>query len=100
MGGAAALRMQDKIGSLTPGKKADIVFLRAQDLNLWPVHDPVFAIVEQAHAGNVDTVIVDGITRKSGGRLQVDAAFLSRLRTELQASASRLIGEWEERRAK
>jgi cytosine/adenosine deaminase-related metal-dependent hydrolase len=61
-GGARALRLEDRIGSLTPGKKADLVMLRATDLNLFPVHDPVYALVEQAHTGNVDTVMVDGVS--------------------------------------
>ncbi|MGQ7447608.1 amidohydrolase family protein, partial [Streptococcus suis] len=59
VGGARALGMADRIGSLRPGHKADLIMLRAGDLNLFPVHDPVFSAVEQAHAGNVDTVIVD-----------------------------------------
>ena len=67
--GARALRMDHLIGSLSPGKKADIILLRADDLNLFPVHDPVHAIVLHANSGNVDTVMVDGEIVKRAGRL-------------------------------
>jgi 5-methylthioadenosine/S-adenosylhomocysteine deaminase len=92
-GAAKALRMEDRIGRLAPGRKADIVMLRATDLNLVPVHDPVFAAVEQAHSGNIDTVMVDGVIRKRRGRLLFDEARLRTLRTELAASAERLMHE-------
>ncbi|MFX8696446.1 amidohydrolase family protein, partial [Acinetobacter baumannii] len=49
IGGARAMRLEDRIGSLVAGKQADFVMLRATDLNLFPVHDPVFSITEQAH---------------------------------------------------
>jgi 5-methylthioadenosine/S-adenosylhomocysteine deaminase len=91
IGGARALRLEDRIGSLTPGKKADLVMLRATDLNLFPVHDPLFAIVEQAHAGNVDTVIIDGVVRKQGGRLVFPQDVLRQRRAELVESAARIM---------
>jgi 5-methylthioadenosine/S-adenosylhomocysteine deaminase len=93
LGGARALRMEHKIGSLAPGKKADVIMLRANDLNLFPVHDPVFAVTEQAHAGNVDTVIVDGKIRKQHGRLLFEGATLRRRQAELAESALRLMRE-------
>ena len=49
--GARAFRLDRKIGTLSPGKKADIVMLRADDVNMAPVHDPVYSIVEIAGAG-------------------------------------------------
>lgn len=93
LGGARALRMEHKIGSLTPGKKADIVMLRATDLNLFPVHDPIYSVVEQANAGNVDTVMVDGTLRKQHGRLLFDSSTLRSRQAELAASAGRLKRE-------
>ena len=65
--------MDGKIGTLSPGKKADIVMLRADDINMAPVYDPVYSIVEIAGAGNVDTVIIDGIVRKQNGKLTFPA---------------------------
>ncbi|GII64872.1 TRZ/ATZ family hydrolase [Sphaerisporangium krabiense] len=68
-GAADVLGLGDRVGSLTPGKAADIVLLRATDLNLHPVTDPVAAVVNAAHPGNVDTVLVAGAVRKRGGVL-------------------------------
>jgi hypothetical protein len=45
------LGMLDRIGTLAPGKQADLVVIRADDLNMQPVHDPVSAVVFQASAG-------------------------------------------------
>ena len=67
--GARALNLDDRIGSLTPGKKADVILLRTDDLNLFPVHDPVQSVVLHANGSNVDTVLVDGEIVKQGGRL-------------------------------
>jgi 5-methylthioadenosine/S-adenosylhomocysteine deaminase len=91
VGGARALMLEKQIGSLTPGKKADLILLRAHDLNLYPVHDPVFAI-EQAHAGNVDTVMIDGRVLKRAGRLLFDQG-LRRKQEALAESAARLLRE-------
>lgn len=93
IGGARAVRMEHKIGSLTPGKKADIAMLRATDLNLFPVHDPLYAVVEQANAGNVDTVMVDGVLRKHNGQLLFDRQTLRKRQEELVGSAERLMQE-------
>jgi cytosine/adenosine deaminase-related metal-dependent hydrolase len=68
--GARATGQEDRIGSLAVGKQADLVLVRATDLNMAPVLDPVAAIVLAAHEGNVDTVLVAGRTRQVHGRLQ------------------------------
>jgi 5-methylthioadenosine/S-adenosylhomocysteine deaminase len=89
--GARAFGLDKTIGSLTPGKKADIVMLRANDINMAPVWDPVYSIVEIAGAGNVDTVIIDGIVRKQGGRLTFPPDLLVRRQAELTESGARLM---------
>lgn len=66
---AKSIWLGDKVGSLTPGKRADIVMLRATDLNLAPLNDIVETVVASAHTGNVDTVLIDGEAVKRGGRL-------------------------------
>jgi 5-methylthioadenosine/S-adenosylhomocysteine deaminase len=91
--GARALMMDKAIGRLSPGLKADIVMLRAGDLNLFPVHDHVSSIVEQAHAGNVDTVIVGGTVRKRGGKLLFDEDRRRMLGERLIESVARLATE-------
>jgi 5-methylthioadenosine/S-adenosylhomocysteine deaminase len=93
IGGAKALRMEDKIGSLTPGKKADIVMLRANDPNLYPVHDPIFAITDWATGANVEHVLIDGEFRKRDGKRVYPEHKYKKLRQDLMASADRLMKE-------
>jgi len=69
MDGAVALGLGDQVGSLRVGKQADIVLLRADDVNLAAAHDPIGAVVSAAHPGNVDTVLVAGRIVKEHGRL-------------------------------
>jgi cytosine/adenosine deaminase-related metal-dependent hydrolase len=65
--GAIDLGIADRTGSITPGKRADLVLLRATDLNMAPVTDPYEAVVSFAMPSNVDTVLVDGrILRRAG----------------------------------
>lgn len=93
IGGAKALGLDDRIGSLSPGKKADIVMVRAGDSNLFPVHDPVFAIVENANGSNVEHVLIDGEYRKRDGRIWYPKAEHEKLRSKLMDSAERLMSE-------
>lgn len=89
--GAAMLRLEDRIGSLAPGKQADLVLVRATDLDLWPVHDPVSTLVMQAHPGSIDSVMIAGRWHKRGGHLVgVD---LPALRRRLAASGTRILAE-------
>ena len=67
--GAKALGLSDVTGSLTPGKRADLILVRANDLNMVPFHDANSAIVKSARVANVDTVIIDGRIRKRDGKL-------------------------------
>ncbi|MCX7560996.1 amidohydrolase family protein [Sulfitobacter sp. F26204] len=91
IGGAEALGLGHRIGTLTPGKQADIVLLRANDLNLFPVRNPLFSAVEFAHAGNVDTVLVAGEVRKRGGVLAYGDDKLRSVRTRLVESSDRIM---------
>ncbi|HEX2547060.1 MAG TPA: amidohydrolase family protein [Ramlibacter sp.] len=67
--GARMLQQQDRIGSLAPGKQADLVVIRAGDLNMQPVHDAVSAVVFQTSLANIDSVMVAGKWKKKGGKL-------------------------------
>jgi 5-methylthioadenosine/S-adenosylhomocysteine deaminase len=66
--GARDLRIDDKTGSLTPGKRADLILVRTTDVNIAPVSDPFEALVAHAQPSNVDTVVVDGRILRRGGR--------------------------------
>jgi cytosine/adenosine deaminase-related metal-dependent hydrolase len=70
--GARACGLGDRVGSLTPGKQADIVLLRTDNPALSPVNNPVGQVVYAAHPGLVDTVMVAGRIVKSAGRLHGD----------------------------
>jgi cytosine/adenosine deaminase-related metal-dependent hydrolase len=89
--GARMVGLDHRIGSLAPGKAADIVLLRADDLNLFPVVDPVRSIVCHAGAGNVDTVLVGGRVLKRRGRLA--HADLARPRDALAALSRRIAAK-------
>jgi hypothetical protein len=65
----ARLLMEDRIGTLSPGKKADIVMLRADDINMAPVYDPSIRSWRSPAPAIVDTVIIDGVVRKANGKL-------------------------------
>ena len=67
--GARALGLEDEIGTITPGKRADLVLLRENDFLTAPSHDPVQTAVFQSDPAHVDTVLVDGEVVKRDGAL-------------------------------
>ncbi|MEM0954898.1 MAG: amidohydrolase [Pseudomonadota bacterium] len=73
VGGARALDMEDEIGSLEPGKLADIVLVGADRPNMQPLYDPYAALVMQAYPGDVKLTVVNGvIVARDGVATQVD----------------------------
>jgi 5-methylthioadenosine/S-adenosylhomocysteine deaminase len=87
--GARVAGVEDRAGSLTPGKKADVVVIDAGALNVAPVIDPVAAVVNSADVSNVDTVIINGVVRKRDGKLLADVDNARRL---VEASRDYLLG--------
>ncbi|OBT75850.1 hypothetical protein VF21_04435 [Pseudogymnoascus sp. 05NY08] len=69
IGGAVAVGLQDVIGSITPGKRADLLITRCDSTRMTPVHDPVAALVLYANASDIDTVFIDGELVKHKGLL-------------------------------
>ena len=67
--GARMLGQLDRIGTLAVGKQADLVLIRADVLNMLPVHDPVSTVVMQTTLANIDSVMVAGRWRKRHGQL-------------------------------
>lgn len=67
--GAQALGLEDRIGSLTPGKRADLVMVRTDHLTMGVFTDPAHMLVEATEEADVDTVMVDGRILKRAGRL-------------------------------
>ncbi len=67
--GAKDLGIADRVGSLTPGKRADLILVRTNDLNVAPFINPALLLVQQAQPYNVDTVVIDGRILKHKGEL-------------------------------
>ncbi|UQD75830.1 amidohydrolase family protein [Bradyrhizobium japonicum] len=91
--GARMLGREGQIGSLTPGKLADLVVIDASDLNLVPVHDPVATVVMQTSLANVEAVMIDGAWKKRDGRLLVEG--LETKKDLLAQSGRRLVQDIE-----
>ncbi|HEY1436423.1 MAG TPA: amidohydrolase family protein [Casimicrobiaceae bacterium] len=84
MNGAKALRLDGTVGSLTPGKEADIIILDATTINVAPLNQVPGAVVSLMDRTNVETVIVAGNIRKWQGQLlDVD---VDKLRRDLENS--------------
>ncbi|GGX20871.1 amidohydrolase family protein [Streptomyces chartreusis] len=85
---ATSCGLDARTGSLTPGKDADIILLRTDDLTVFPVTDPAATIVSAGHPGLVDTVLVAGhVVKRDGILVNVD---LPVLRTRLLESRNRI----------
>jgi 5-methylthioadenosine/S-adenosylhomocysteine deaminase len=90
--GARMARLDRVTGSLSPGKAADIVLLRADDISMFPVRDPVGSIVMQGGVAVVDTVLIAGRAMKRHGKLlQPD---LADLKDALRRSGDRILADF------
>jgi len=67
--GARTVGLERHVGSISPGKKADLILIRRNALNLGPAIDPIAALVVGGHCGNVEAVLVEGRPVKWGGEL-------------------------------
>jgi len=100
--GARACGMDDRIGSLTPGKRADVIVVRADGFGMTPLNNPVGAFVYNAHPGLVDTILVDGrVVKRDGKLVDVDQARVRRLAVESRDDIlrradgqARIGGDW------
>jgi 5-methylthioadenosine/S-adenosylhomocysteine deaminase len=91
--GAKVAGVADYTGSITPGKKADLVIIDSSAVNVAPVIDPVAAVVCAADISNVDTVFVDGRIVKQDGKL---VAALDGPRRDVLASRDYLVSKFGE----
>jgi 5-methylthioadenosine/S-adenosylhomocysteine deaminase len=90
--GAKMIGQDHRIGSLTPGKQADIILLRQDDLTIFPVHDPISSIVTQAGVSNVDSVMIGGRFAKRDGKILYEG--LAGKKAALLRSAERIMGDY------
>jgi cytosine/adenosine deaminase-related metal-dependent hydrolase len=87
--GARACALQHKIGTIKPGKQADVILVRTDQVNVAPVIDPVATVVICADTSNIDTVIVAGrIVKHNGQLIRVD---LPRLLDRLSGARDYLL---------
>ncbi|MGY2290950.1 amidohydrolase family protein [Pseudomonas sp. SDO528_S397] len=87
--GARCMGLEDRIGSLTPGKQADVIMIRTDGIGVFPSHNAVGNVVHMAQRADVDTVMVAGRLRKRWGRLL--AVDMTDLRQKAQASRDYLF---------
>ena len=91
--GARCADLDGKTGTLTPGKDADIVMLRADRLSLWPLNNAYGTVVNLMNPGNVDAVFIAGKPRKWRGELVgVDRPVLMRTAEEARDAVMRRAG--------
>ena len=88
LNGAKALGIGDVTGSITVGKRADIILIRGNDINIAPVADVEASVVQSATPANVDTVLVDGRIVKRDGKLV--AYDVDKIVRDAKASALRI----------
>jgi cytosine/adenosine deaminase-related metal-dependent hydrolase len=87
--GARMLKQLHRIGSLAAGKQADLVMIKASDLNMQPVHDAVSTVVMQTSLANIDSVMVAGQWKKRHGQL-LGVDLLPKL-AALKASGQKIV---------
>ena len=81
--GARANGLDSMIGTLTPGKQADVIMLRTDRINVLPINDPIGVVVRGMDSSNVDSVFIAGKPKKRHGHLvNVDLDRVTRLAYE------------------
>ncbi|MGO4145679.1 amidohydrolase family protein [Paenarthrobacter sp. YAF11_1] len=95
--GADAMGLGSRVGSLTPGKQADVIVVSGRHIGVRPVNEPVAQLVMQTHAGIIDTVIVGGnVVKRDGHLVGFDVPKLLR---QLDESSQRIQERMAERAA-
>ena len=95
VGGAAAMGLDSEVGTLAPGKQADVILISTEGLSFAPRADPVAAVMLHSSARDVDTVVVAGHVVKRDGRLL--AADAKRARRLAEQSRERIMSALEQR---
>src|SRR5262245_14762527 len=87
--GARCANLDAKVGTLTPGKEADLLILRADKLDVWPLNNAAGAVVNLMNPAHVESVFIAGKVKKWRGALVgVDQA---RIRRSMQEARDRVI---------
>lgn len=91
--GALVAGLPTITGSLTPGKHADVLVLRADSPNIAPINDPIGAVVWGMDTSNVDWVLVDGVAVVEHGELTADVKRAMDLATAAQRRLAAAAGD-------
>ena len=88
--GARCADLESKVGTLTPGKDADIVMLRADRFDVWPLNNAPGTVVNLMNPSHVENVFIAGKVKKWRGNLVgVDASRVQRLAQEARDAVMR-----------
>src|SRR5439155_23345054 len=88
--GARCANLDGKVGTLSPGKEADILILRADSLDVWPLNNAPGAVVNLMNPRHVEAVFIAGKVKKWRGSLVgVDLARVKRLAQEARDAVMR-----------
>jgi len=91
--GARCANLESKVGTLAPGKDADLLLLAADRFNIWPLNNAPGVVVNQMNPGNVDAVFIAGKVKKWRGNLVgVDAPRVLRLAADARDAVMRRAG--------
>ena len=91
--GARFANLDRKVGTLTPGKDADLVVLRIDDPALWPINNAPGTVANMMNPGHIDAVFIAGKVRKWRGRLVgVDMARVMRMATAARDAVMQRAG--------
>jgi len=91
--GARCANLDGRTGSITPGKDADLLLLRADELGLWPLNNAPGTVVNLMNPGNVEAVFIAGRVRKWRGNLVgIDRARVMRLAAQARDAVMRRAG--------
>ncbi len=94
LGGAKALRLERRIGTLTPGKQADLIMIDTRGMNIFPAlpgGDPAHAVVMYAETSDIENVMIAGTFVKRDGKLTFPQERLQKLQQELLESRQRMM---------
>ncbi|MCC6209897.1 MAG: amidohydrolase family protein, partial [Burkholderiales bacterium] len=94
LGGAKALRLDGKVGTLAPGKQADLIMIDTRGMNIFPAlpgGDPAHAVIMYAETSDIENVMIAGKFHKRAGKLTFPAERLAKLQAELLESRQRMM---------
>ena len=93
--GARSMGIDDKVGSLKPGKRADLIMIDTRAANLGVFGDPAVMLVTAVQPANVDTVVVDGRILKRNGKLTaMNVALVAKEAFEANAAVRKRANWW------